>query len=778
MTQPDNAETGSISKSLGDTGELKQKLVEMQTKMSALEGELNSLRKTKKKVEPKIWISRLILVIILFLAGTPPALVVADRWLSIFHPDWHRETWCKVDFLCRTIFPAYFLIIFGCFFALAIIMFFLRKETQLVLETQITFFENAPVNPTQMNISYYLIVFSQLGIAGLMIWSKISQQLPGWNLVVFWLIYLSGWTLRAIPISAFGRFWKRDGEYWTSLLLMHIAVIILLAAYYDVTQIFFLSILLLVFAFGNLWRFRKRVPAIFWLVTITLVFYAININAWWTSVIGDDYGNHGLAWNFAEKWDFAHIGDVLFKSDNIPYFSSFVQGISMKLLGHDSFGWRFSNLYLCALGVALFYFFCKTFMPQKSALVAASLLAFSHYVMTFGKIGYTHLQALFALSLVLAVAAWALTWRRSFIFALLGSILAMCFYLFPTSLYVIPVPLLLLLIYYPPFTRRAVFQWLVLLITWFALIYPLLMQPVYWSAKIPGTLFNRPDLLQSPSVIVQHFAQNLFYSFFSFLYIAESHFVAVSYIDPLTAVFFIIGFFVLVFRMRRQKFAVFTVLSFVFFLIAVGTSHDREAPPNTRMFLMLPWFALFGMWGIVWVEEYLSKLEIFESNSSYMRFVVPILLVAIAATNLTQAYKISYTRYSGNQSVETLFIGITQNIHDAEPNIPKNIAIILGANWGISGLVEFQNVYPHMAWFHLYEMRIKEPVLPETSLSLLSDRNTIIMITPFLDPAWQSSLDAPLRSLGKIHCDVLTPNGQKRFSLYHSPEIPNPCQTP
>lgn len=773
MTMSDNPETQSMATSPEDADELKRKLIEMQRKLSTLENELNSLRKTKKKTSREAWVSRLILGIILFLAITPPALVVAHSWLYIFPGDWNRGIWCKVDFFCNTFFPSYFSVIIGCFLVLAVIMFYLGRKPVIVLENPLTLFENPEVSPNQIRIGYYLLVASGLGMAGVIIWSLISQQWPGWDLVIIWLVYLSGWALRAIPLTTLVDFWKRDGEFWISLLLMHIAIITVLAAYYDVTQIFYLSILLLVFAFGNLWRFRKRVPAIYWVVSITMVFYSININAWWTSVIGDDYGSHQWAWDFAEGFNFTQVGGYLFKSN---YFASVVQGISMKLLGHDSFGWRFSSLYLSALGVALFYFFCKSFTSKKPALVAACLLAFSHYVMSFGKIGYAHLQGLFALSLVLAVATWALRWKQPFVFALLGSTLALCFYLFPASLYAIPAPLLLLLLYYPPVSRKAAIHWLVMITTWLAMLYPLSMQLGYWESLVPGTIFNRPELVQSPGVLFQHFIQNLFYSFFSFLYIAEGHYVAVSYIDPVTAVFITLGFFVLLYQIRHQKFAIFTALSYVIFLVAVGTSHDRENPTSTRMFMMLPWFSLIGMWGIIWVDEYLKKLEISETK---IRFVVPVLLIVVAAANLTQAYKISYTRYSGFQSVETMFVGVTQTIHNiAGPNTPINFVVINGDVWGIDGLLEFQNVYPHLAWFHLYQIRIKEPVLPEDSMSILSDKDTVIMVSPYLDPELQKTIDAPLLALEKVHCDVFTANGQKRFALYYSPHLGDACLMP
>lgn len=776
MTPPDESESLPSQKPIGDDSDaLKRQTFNTKPQVSELEYQPPE----KKKSILEVWGARLVLLVVLLLASIPPAMVVAHQWLSILPGDWQRATWCKVDFLCRTYIPSYFIVILGCFFVLLILMFFWGRKPIVIIEHALEPINKLDVGTLQKRIGTYLAIACAEGMIAVIILSQLRQKWPGWDLVLMWFGCLAGLALQAVSADFLVNRWKKDGEYWIALLLAHISIITVLAAYYDVTQIFYLSLLLLALAFGNLWRFRKRVPAIFWIISITLAFYSININGWWTSVIGDDYNFHDLAWQFAEKMSFTQIGEVLFRADGAhgthPYFSSFVQGISMKLLGHDGFGWRFSNLYLVAMGAGLFYFFCKSFLGKREAQVAASLLAFSHYVMSFGKIGYNNLQALFALTLALAITVWAIRWKQTLAFAVLGSVMALCFYLYPASLYVIPVPFILLLLYYPPTSRTAAGNWFVMIGLWIVMIYPLMMQPVYWDTKVGGTIFNRPDLVQSIPVIVEHFAKNIFYSIFSILYIAEGHYIAVSYIDPVSAIFVIIGYFILLYQIRRQRFAIFTALTFVLFLFTVGASHDREAPPDTRMFLLLPLFALFGMWGIMWVEQSIKKADFFKWNPKIM--MVPALLVVIAGTNLYQAYQLSYKRYEGVQSAETLFVGITQSIQKAEPNSPKNFAVILGERWSIAGLVEFQNVYPHLAWFQIYRIHITEPILPEADMALFSERNTLIMVSPYLPPEWQNALDAPLRALGKARCDVLTPDGQKRFVLYYSPDLPAACPT-
>jgi hypothetical protein len=423
--------------------------------------------------------------------------------------------------------------------------------------------------------------------------------------------------------------------------------------------------------------------------------------------------------------------------------------------------------------VGLFYSFCKTFISERTAFLAAALLAFSHYVMSFGKIGYNNLQALFAFSLALAVAAWALRTQQSLAFAVLGSVLALCFYLFPAALYVVPLPLLLLLLYYPPVSRPALNHWLVMLAAWLALLYPLLLQPAYWLTKVPGTLFNRPELTQSAGVVIDHFAVNIFYSLLSIFYIPESHYVAVASVDPLTAILVSIGGLVFIRQLRRQRFAIFTALGFGLFLVLVGASHDYDTPPITRLFLLLPWFAMFAAWGWHWIEANAHSAGLFKPN--YQRAVLPVLLVIIAGLNLYQAYYVAYIRFMPIQSAESMFIHVTEEIQKADRHRPKNVAVLVGDTWGVAGLVEFQNVYPHLAWFHIYQIKVASPRLPEAQLPLLADRDTLVLLSPYLEPEWQDALDAPLRELGKTACTVTDLNGRYIFMLYYAPEILYNC---
>jgi hypothetical protein len=180
-----------------------------------------------------------------------------------------------------------------------------------------------------------------------------------------------------------------------AMLLAHVALVAFLANTFTTQQSVWVFNLLLILAAINLLRHYRQAGAVFWLISLALVLFTLYINGWWYSIVGDEFIFFDYACDIAQKQNWLTIGENLFRGDWAygmhPYLSSLIQAVLVKLLGCNNFGWRFSSLYLSALAVGLFYLF-KTFVPRRVALVAALFLACSHYIMTFGKIGYNNLS--------------------------------------------------------------------------------------------------------------------------------------------------------------------------------------------------------------------------------------------------------------------------------------------------------------------------------------------------------------------------------------------------
>ncbi len=72
------------------------------------------------------------------------------------------------------------------------------------------------------------------------------------------------------------------------------------------------------------------------------------------------------------------------------------------------------------------------------------------------------------------------------------------------------------------------------------------------------------------------------------LLVTEDHFVTSSYLDPLTGLLFLVGMASALWLVRKDAFVAFLTVGLAWLLFFAGATHDREFPPTTRMFLMLP----------------------------------------------------------------------------------------------------------------------------------------------------------------------------------------------
>jgi len=722
----------------------------------------------------------LYLVAVLLMASVPPFLVFQDRWLQ---KQWVRDIFSSVDcsriFWCGSQYPTYFLLGFSCLLVLLLVSLFLRGRQPLDLTSIPP--SSPPVatlphaSPVLARLGTGLLWLGGLGFLAILYRSMLHQWLPGWELLLVIAALLLGLFLRQVHPRALLAAWRRNHPWWIPFGLLHIALILFLENLYSTLHFNWIFAILLLLAAFNMLRNIRKVPLILWIFTLALVLYTVNINAWWLSAIGDEYEFYVWAQAIAEKQSLAHIAAHLFSKDGAyvthPYLSSVLQAISVKLLGSNGFGWRFSSIYLSAASIPLFYLSFKTFIARRLALLAALFLAFSHYIMSFSKIGYNNLQALFALSLALWAAVQALRWKSSLAFALLGLSLGFCFYLYPAALYALPIPLILLSLYYPPNSLKACRHWTWMAVMALILVYPLFLQPEYWQAKIPGTFFFNETYSTSLSALAGHIKNNLLFAFFSFLFTPEEgHFIAVSYADPLTAVFVALGFVYLLRNVRRSRFIVFWLASFAAMLFLAGASHDRQYPPSTRMFLILPWFALIAAFGFVWLIDQVKRFTRKERLSQWIAFLI---LMTVLGLSLYQAYPLARDRMTGFQSLETLFLRTLQHAQRIYPEGPMTYIFITDPTWSSTSIHKLPQYYPLQARFA--EVVVRGLTIPPQSWELLANPQAFAILNPWMGPTWNTSIEEQLRAHNRQPCDIRTTNGYARFQLWHTPGMDQLC---
>jgi 4-amino-4-deoxy-L-arabinose transferase-like glycosyltransferase len=757
---------------------LRQQISSLESRLAQVEAELAAKRAIDDRPDMK---AALLLAFTCLLAIVPPALVFVDRWLMNQRVlELFRTWWCRANILCGSAYPSYFLIVFPCLLlCLPLVWILMRRLPEGWLLPRLTWpadRQGTPISAGQTLTSRLLFVSAGLALALIALRTVTRHQVPGWELALAYTVFLLAWALREEPVADVWAALRRRQGPLTAILFGEVALLIALASRYGQYRFHWITAVLVLLAATNLWRYRRAIHPIVWIATLALVLYTTNMSAWWLSAIGDEYSFWTYAREIAEKQRLTFIGANLFNGQAVysahPYLSSLIQAVFMKLFGSDGFGWRVSNACLSAAAVFLLYLFARTFVPRRTALMTALFLTISHYIISFGKIGYNNLQALFAEALVLAFAAWAVRTRRLFAFALLGAGMGFCFYVYPAALYVVPLPIVLLLFYLPPVTRAALGRWVVMLVSASILIMPLLIQPGYWQAKIAGTLFYNPEITQTAFGAASHFIRNFLYAALSHLYAPhETHFVVVSYVDPLTAAFTWVGLACFLRLAFRQRFAAFSLTSFAVLLFLVGASHDRQFPTATRMFLLLPWYALFAAAGLTWLLAELRSVGLLQGHGSSL---VALIFVIALGLNLYQAYPLARNRMGGLQSLETLFLRTVQRAQRGEEAARKTYVFVTDPSWSSVGIQMIPEIYPVRA--KISEVVISDPSLPESAARLIADRNTLVIIKPWLDPTWQAALEAPLRALGKEPCPIRTTNGDVRFTLWHAADDGWLCQ--
>lgn len=726
---------------------------------------------------------------LLFLTGSvlvfiPPLLVMLDRWFDDTQlVNVVRDDWCRVDVLCRTAYPSYFAFIIPCAVALMVLVVVAARSAPGLLEFKspaVSETWTPAISPEQYRLASRLELISAVGATLSIASALIFRRLPGLDLALAMLLYLVSRCLMEAswrtPLKVMQSGWK----HWLALALAVLALVIFLYGFSSTGEKPWVLALPLAAALVYLFRYRQRFSPVVWVALCALVLFTLNINSWKFAAIGDEYDFYDVAREIAARQSIAQVGANLFYGHAVfgshPYLSSLIQAASIKFFGTGHFGWDFSNPFLSAVSILFFFLFFKRFISYRAALLAACFLGGSHYLMNFSKIGYNNLQALLVMSLVLAAAGYAVQSRRPLAFTLLGIAMASCFYVYPGALYVLVLPVLLLALYIPPVNRSAVRLWVLMLMPLVVLGIPLLFQPEYWTSKVMGTLANEDRYAKVQSLAYQ-IGSNLVYIFFSFLYTPqESHFVVSSYVDPVTALFVLPGLALLLRQVCRNRFALFCILGDLAFLILVGASHDREFPPNTRSFLMLPFFALFAALGLDWV---ITRLQAEFLTPAWAKRICVGMMVLMVAANLYQAYPVMWKRTRGTPSLETLFLRLLQLDQQENQVSTKTYVFLTDENWNIDGLRLWPDLYnlpPAQAQLVHYE--VKDGLLPEQAAARMKEEDTLVVIQPWMDPGQSARLEAALVDMGKSGCAVRdTSKTDVRFTFWHASKWDPLCES-
>ncbi len=509
---------------------------------------------------------------LLLISAAPSCFIVLDRWLGKpINIRVVNKIWWETAILKPLPYPPYFLFIFPATLLGALFVFFWRTRSTLVfskldLGSIESLKEQVNRKRTCMGIFLLLYAFVMIGIS--VEWMLLTGRMPGWELLVALALFIAGQILLDFSADSFRSYFRAQKWFLFDAALFVLALCGALYALFGETKPNFILYLLFVLAAINFLRHRKVTPLLFWVSIASLVALTWRINDWHYVVIGDEYSFFTEVLNILDNRTVSELISTTFNGNFVygthPYFSSYIHDFFMKMFDNHNFGWRFSNPVLVACSLPFFYYFFKAFVPRKTAMIAVIFLGFAHYLLSFSKIGYNNLQAFFAMGLVLAAFTWALKSMKPIAFSATGLAMGFCFYIYPAALYVVPLPILGFLIFIPPINKAALKRWAWMILSTALLTYPLIAQPRYWQAKIPGT-FLYTNAGDSLGMFVQNVLHNTLYSALSYLYsISQSHYVSGGYLDPLSSIFVVMGLVLLVKAVfPLNKPALFLVLSFL-----------------------------------------------------------------------------------------------------------------------------------------------------------------------------------------------------------------------
>ena len=720
----------------------------------------------------------------------PPLFVVLDRWLY-FKPimDYTTSNWCQLEFLCWAGFRDYFswIFYFLSIVTIAVLVFarpYFGKVNSDFLPTGKDG-EPVAISKDQSSLKKKLLIIATVGLILDIGLSILYRRPPGFELVLNTVVFLIALMLGEKEIDGHVlREWletlKEKAPLYITILFSEISLVLFsreLLSFRRMNWIY--AILLLIAIVAVIWQ-RKKLGKIYWLFTLAIVLFMLNMNSWKFSKIGDEYDFFDFPILIISRQSVFQIWETFFAALKVhsryTYISSFIQFLSMRFLGFDHFGWHFCNIFLVALSIPMFYNFLKSFVAERIAFIAVVLLAASQYLINFSKIGYNNLQALFVMLLILWMASRALKEQTPSAYFLLGISMAGCFYSFPAALYMLPLPIFLLLLYNPPGWRAVWRKYAYTAAGLLLFVIPLAFQPAFWLEMLKGTAINNQEISSSFMGIANHLISNFLYSVFSYLFVAdEGHFIVSSFVDPLTAAFVPIGALLVIGSLRRSRFMIFLTAAFLIEIILIGTTSNYAFTPKTRMFLILPFFFMFAALGIDWLIRLIAGLT--TRPERLFTYSTAIVLVGVVGLNLIQANVILHLRTGESQEFESVFLRMLQ--HDAPEGSYnyKNYLLLSDSerDWGWN--FKFQEVYglPDSK-AQLLQAIVEGDKIPEMWLQRIQERNMVVIIPSWTTDPVKNALGTQLHEQGKIPCSVnASPETEILFQMWTSPEYRDLC---
>lgn len=381
---------------------------------------------------------------------------------------------------------------------------------------------------------------------------------------------------------------------------------------------------------------RVDVVVVIALMAILMFLNTDDLTDWYYSAIGDEYSFFDLSRQFAVEG----ISDPFSQRgvyDYHPRLGMMMKSVVMKIVGINHFGWKFSSIVMLALTIPVLYLAGTLMAGRVAGAVAASVIAFSHYLGAIAHVGYDHIDSL--LPTVLAVGFFVLATRNRSpaVMFVAGALAGMCIYTNVAARVIFPTILVFAALQVFSQRPKNVGRWILPWIVGAAIAaLPVLIVDgnelvTQMFARVIGGQPEPSDLGTFDRV-----KANIELNLFAFNFNEHiSHYVSGSLFDPITASIAVVAVGFALGRLQNVS-SLFLILWLGFAFAGTGAISPYWHTAITRLFPMVPPIAL--MIGI-FASRFVWPININFLSSSSSRVISPkaitiIVLVVIGATVL------------------------------------------------------------------------------------------------------------------------------------------------
>jgi hypothetical protein len=341
------------------------------------------------------------------------------------------------------------------------------------------------------------------------------------------------------------------------------------------------------------------------LLLFSFGYHVHDIHSWRYACIGDEYAFYDTLLNLQKPGAVWHYLDGRGVYGDHSIASSLHQAWISQWLGNGVYGWRISEVMSVHAAAVFLYYFLRRFLSVSGAVVGISIFLASQHVATMAKIGYVMCQGLVPLTACWLALAIAVQKRSLTAAVLAGMFAAGGFYTFSLAVPLVVVAALFFGLYLikewiSSGRRMEGGRWFCLAIAgasgFMVTACPrgLVLDWYQNLALRTGLTHHESD----PSGLVWHVMSNSLYTVASPLFFQNpTHYTSGPLVDPLSLLLLLVGVVGWIGGGWRTALGWWAVLGVLLSDVLVGGLNIYDYPPNTRVFLLLPFLSVLGALG-------------------------------------------------------------------------------------------------------------------------------------------------------------------------------------